>query len=334
MILDVQPARSTGSDAAPVGIQQFLAAVAATSLGSEPLPLPATTTIDALARAELPADQVAARVDAIVPGLDRVTSWRRGVSIGLAYAPMDFTILGVLALVPIASRVVQADFLLPMNCLIEINKLEAANDPSTVDLRRSLGMYCSATYGRTYSNEFFWRDPRARQLTTPLHPVAERVLADYPAVSAGDAALAAEATRTTLNEDEPRSGAATGLAVAMALPSGMLLVCATLALVSSLLVRGGVLMRLLGLAVVDRRGKLASRRLSAGRAIVAWSPALIMWAWFGLSLALDRSFEQTFAAVWLVAVTFTASVAGAIWTIAHPSRSWQDRLTGTWVVPR
>jgi hypothetical protein len=120
----------------------------------------------------------------------------------------------------------------------------------------------------------------------------------------------------------------------MALPSGVLLISAVLAIVSSLVVRGGVLMRLLGLAVVNRRGHLVSRWLSVARAIVAWSPTLVMWTWFGVSLALERSFEQTFASVWLVALTFAVSLTGAIWTITHPSRSWQDRATGTWVVPR
>jgi hypothetical protein len=93
-------------------------------------------------------------------------------------------------------------------------------------------------------------------------------------------------------------------------------------------------MRLLGLAIVDRRGHLVSRWLSFVRALVAWAPTLVMWSWFGVSMALGRSFEQTFAAVLLVALAFAVSVAGAIWTIAHPSRSWQDRATGTWVVPR
>jgi hypothetical protein len=70
------------------------------------------------------------------------------------------------------------------------------------------------------------------------------------------------------------------------------------------------------------------------RAIVAGSPALIMWAWLGISMALGRSFEQTFSAVWLVALTFGVSLAGVVWTIRHPSESWQDRVTGTQVVPR
>lgn len=336
LIVDVQPAdsRMTGVASESRGPQQFLADVADLSLTSEPLPLPARRTIDALKRDEVPADRIADRVGSLVPGLDYVTSWRRGVSIGLANAPVVLTVLAVLALVPIISRVVQADFLLPINCLIEINKLDAGNDPSTADLRRSLGKYCSATYGSTYRNDFFWKDPRARQLTTPLRPLAERVIADYPAVSPAEAAVAAEAARATLEEEEARSGAATGLAITMALPSGVLLLCAVLALVSSLLVRGGVLMRLLNLAIVDRRGHLVPRWLSFLRAVVAWSPTLAMWTWFGASMALHRSFEQTFAAVWLVALTFAVSLAGAVWTIAHPSRSWQDRIAGTWVVPR
>jgi hypothetical protein len=336
MLLDVQPARTIASagSAVTASPQQFLAAVAGASLTADPLPLSARTTIDAMARDGVPPDRVAARVEAIARGLDHVTSWRRGVSVGLASAPVILTILAVLALVPIVSRVVQADFLLPMNCLIEINKLDAENSPSTLDLRRSLETYCAATYGRTYADGGFWRDRRARQLTEPLHPIAERVVARYPAVAPADAAAAARATHEMLDEDSARSGAATGLAITMALPSAILLVCAVLALVSSLLVRGGVLMRLLGVAVVDRRGRLVRRPLSVYRALVAWSPALIMWAWFGISMAIGQAFEQTFSPVWLVALAFGVSLAGAAWTIAHPAQSWQDRATGTWVVPR
>jgi len=314
--------------------QQFLAAVAAASLTTDPLPLPAGTTIDAMARAGVPPDRVVSRVEAIAGGLDQVTSWRRGVSIGLANAPVILTILAVLALVPIVSRVVQSGFLLPVNCLIEINKLDAENDPSKSDLRRSLETYCAATYGRTYASGGFWRDPRARQLTAPLHPIAERVVARYPAVAPADAATAAAATHDLLDEDSARSGAATGLAITMALPASVLGLCAIFAVLSSLVVRGGVLMRLLGLAIVDRRGRLVRRPLSVCRALVAWSPALIMWAWLGISMALGRSFEQTFSAVWLVALTFGVSLAGAVWTIRHPSESWQDRATRTRVVPR
>ena len=319
--------------------QQFLAAVAAASLTTDPLPLSARTTIDAMAGDEgaglkTRPPSIVSRVEAIAGGLDHVSSWRRGVSIGLANAPVILTILAVLALVPIVSRVVQPGFLLPVNCLIEINKLDAENDPSKADLRRSLETYCAGTYGRTYATSGFWRDPRARQLTAPLQPVAERVIARYPAVAPADVATAAAATQDLLDEASARSGAATGLAITMALPASVLGLCAIFAVLSSLVVRGGVLMRLLGLAVVDRRGRLVRRPLSVYRAIVAWSPALIMWAWLGISMALGRSFEQTFSAAWLVALTFAVSLAGAVWTIRHPSESWQDRVTGTRVVPR
>jgi hypothetical protein len=336
MLLDIQPPSGTSAGAASLTTspQQFLAAVSTMSLAPDPLPLPARTDIDAMARDVVPRDRVASRVDAIAAGLDGVTSWRRGVSIGLANAPVILTVLAVLALVPIISRVVQAGFLLPVNCLIEINKLDAEDDRSKADLRRLLETYCSATYGRTYANAGFWRDPRARQLTTPLQPIAERVMTRHPVVTSADAAIATEATRELLDEQSARDGAATGLAITMALPSAVLLLSAVFAIVSSLVVRGGVLMRLLGLAVVDRRGRLAPRWLSVYRAVVAWSPTLIMWSWFGISMALGRTFEQTFSPVWLVALTIGVSLAGAAWTIAHPARGWQDRLTRTWVVPR
>jgi hypothetical protein len=37
---------------------------------------------------------------------------------------------------------------------------------------------------------------------------------------------------------------------------------------------------------------------------------------------------------WLAAGTLLPLVFGALWAVAHPERGLQDRLTGTWIVPR
>jgi hypothetical protein len=47
-----------------------------------------------------------------------------------------------------------------------------------------------------------------------------------------------------------------------------------------------------------------------------------------------RELDQTFSSAWLVALPMVAAIAGVIWTIAHPQRSWHDRIADTSVVPR
>jgi hypothetical protein len=82
---------------------------------------------------------------------------------------------------------------------------------------------------------------------------------------------------------------------------------------------------------VTARGGQASRLRAAWRAIVVWLPA-------GAALLLLRSAPKiqnmTIAAATLTTLPLLLLAAGAIWAIARPSRALQDRLAGTWVVPR
>ena len=116
--------------------------------------------------------------------------------------------------------------------------------------------------------------------------------------------------------------------------SWVLLMCFVLSLLSALLVRGGVLMRLLGIAVVNRHGLLVSRANSVWRVLIAWSPTIALWLYAAPSVLQGREPEDTFMPIWLFALPILATVAGAMWTIAHPARGLHDRIAGTSVVPR
>jgi serine/threonine protein kinase len=327
------PGVATSSDAS-LAPQRLLAAVASAALDVEPIPLAARELLGVLGREAVPVSQLRRRLTLLTSGADCVTPWRRGVSIALSSVPLLFVLIAVLAMLPLMSRVMRQDFLLPMNCLIELNKLEGQTDEASVTLRGALETYCAARYGHLYARAGFWSDRRAHQITEPLNPLARRVIARHPSVSAADAAAAEEVTRARLGEQDTRSGAATGLAIVTALPCAALLLCAAVALVSSLLVRGGVMMRLLGLAIVDRHGARISRLHGAWRALITWSPILVLWIYFGISRWIGRSFEETFLTTWLVVLMLGTAAVATAWTIAHPARGWHDRLAGTWVVPR
>jgi hypothetical protein len=105
-------------------------------------------------------------------------------------------------------------------------------------------------------------------------------------------------------------------------------------LVSSLLVPGGVITRLGGLAVVTADDREVRRGRSLARALLVWSPAI---AWFGY-LALGARdpdgipvppspLVPLVLAYLLLAVGMTA-------TLITPWRGWHDRLARTWLVPR
>jgi uncharacterized RDD family membrane protein YckC len=112
-------------------------------------------------------------------------------------------------------------------------------------------------------------------------------------------------------------------------------------LVWAFVFRGGVSLRLMGLALVRRNGRPAWRLQCAWRAVLVWVPVVGVLM---LATSLDyRSWApdgatpwQWFA--WLSVLTWWAAVGlliGYGWlAFRRPTRSWHDRLAGTNVVPR
>jgi hypothetical protein len=120
-------------------------------------------------------------------------------------------------------------------------------------------------------------------------------------------------------------------AIALAVASGMFVVVVPFAFVGALIWRGGLTLRAFGAAVVNRHGEPASRFRALWRAMVTWSIALALPAFF-------RTNGDVTAApaglLLLQSLLMALFIAGAVWTALNPSRSIQDRLAGTWIVPR
>ena len=93
--------------------------------------------------------------------------------------------------------------------------------------------------------------------------------------------------------------------------------------------RGGAL-RLLGFEVVTARGDPASRLRVLARAAVAWSPVVAPFAAAYATTAFrNPALLQTILGTGLM--VFAVGAAYAVWS---PARGIQDRLAGTWIVPR
>jgi uncharacterized RDD family membrane protein YckC len=87
------------------------------------------------------------------------------------------------------------------------------------------------------------------------------------------------------------------------------------------------MMRLLGIAIVREDGSDATRLRALWRAFVAWSP-VILGLVGGALLAPVAGIGLTVGIFCTIAVNLT------IWSLILPGRSLQDRLAGTWLVPR
>ncbi len=124
----------------------------------------------------------------------------------------------------------------------------------------------------------------------------------------------------------------TGLwTVALASGVGSFVVTMFFSGLGALVTGSGFTFRPAGAALVNRRGKRASRFRALWRAAVTWTPMCVTLIVLKLSpdppaLSLGMLALQTSL------VAFVA--AAAVWAIYHPSRSIQDRLSGTWIVPR
>ena len=135
-----------------------------------------------------------------------------------------------------------------------------------------------------------------------------------------------------------------------------LMVAGTVGVLSALASRGGLALRLMGIAVVRRNGTPASLSRTRFRAIMSWLPVLAASAaafaghsplvtlipqapqFLVLSpMALPVFFpnEPSFPFLRLAIVMLALAVfaLAVILAVLRPERGLQDRLAGTWLVP-
>jgi hypothetical protein len=102
------------------------------------------------------------------------------------------------------------------------------------------------------------------------------------------------------------------------------------ALAMAVLARGALL-RLLGFEIVTRDGAPASRLRVTARTAVAWAAVLVPAAAFA---ATGDWYTNVATNITIAYAAILVQSAGAAFAIVHPARGIQDRLAGTWIVPR
>ena len=98
------------------------------------------------------------------------------------------------------------------------------------------------------------------------------------------------------------------------------------ALVAALLFRGGLVLLIAGVTYVRRDGQRASRLRLLWRAMVAWSPSFLVFVLSILAVSTKLNWGPWLALALLGLL--------AVLSVALPVRGLQDRLAGTWPVPR
>ena len=98
------------------------------------------------------------------------------------------------------------------------------------------------------------------------------------------------------------------------------------AVVAAVLFRSGVVLLIAGVTYVRRDGLRASRLRLFWRALVTWSPSLMLFIVAVVGMAKHLTWQP-----WLVAALLCVLT---VVSVLLPQRGLQDRLAGTWPVPR
>jgi eukaryotic-like serine/threonine-protein kinase len=140
--------------------------------------------------------------------------------------------------------------------------------------------------------------------------------------------------RATMPDASEAFGLATwtGLwTVALASAAGSFVMIVFFSALGALITGSGFTFRPAGAALVNRRGQRASRLRALWRAALTWTPICVTV--IVLKLSPDPpAYRLSLLALQTALMALTAGAAA--WELYRPSRSIQDRLSGTWIVPR
>jgi hypothetical protein len=112
---------------------------------------------------------------------------------------------------------------------------------------------------------------------------------------------------------------------------GTFIAIAVFAAIGALATGSGFTFRTFGTALVNRKGQKISRVRGLWRAAVTWSPMIALFFAFRYGPDITKG-GYTFLVLDLMLIVVLG--AGAVWAILRPSRGIQDRVSGTWIVPR
>lgn len=121
------------------------------------------------------------------------------------------------------------------------------------------------------------------------------------------------------------------IAIFTATLGGTFIAVAFFAFAGALATGSGFTFRTFGIALVNRRGQPISRLRALWRAAIVWSPIVAVAVAFKLG---PNIMNGSGTALALHLTLDGILIAGALWAWQHPALGIQDRIAGTWIVPR
>jgi hypothetical protein len=292
-----------------------------------PLPPSARAVLDACRDPDADLDEVLAVSRRALQAPPAVPRWSRALAPALIAITMCGYALSIGSIHLAASRSGGSTQPSPDHALFRglmaLEQLERSGVPESDPDRRALEIYIA-------------RGLSPRTSRGPQRLVQE-VAARHPSASDGEFLAAAERLGPERLAALHSSGGVSDTAISALLfltlgllPNTVSVLCAWL--LFAVLFRGGLVPRILRLAFVDAAGREITRWRALARVLIAWMPmlGLVLLAEYAL-VALVRYPATTWAAVGALGILM---VIGMCWAIVVPERGLQDRIAGTWLVPR
>ena len=192
--------------------------------------------------------------------------------------------------------------------------------------------YLAAGYRPLLEDDIVWESAYVRfRMSARQRELAEQVILGRAAPSVGEAQAAKERLKDWLRQQQSDKTLLSFTTIVTTLV--FLLVCAAvLGILSAVAFRGGGALRLLGIAVAGPDGAHASRVRCLWRAVIAWSPLLGIVLAFELMRLAGR--RPGWAVDVVEALGLLIFLGGCVAALVRPARGIQDRLAGTWLVPK
>jgi eukaryotic-like serine/threonine-protein kinase len=269
---------------------------------------------------------------------DAVTRTRRAVPVAIAAVPAVMLMVLSLALAPALTGFLQSTDHLVLRWLQELNNARPSGRLGDPAVRDAVERYVAGQYGAKLRDPQFWNQTITRDMHAE-RAMAETILARHADVSPEELAAAATVIAPELERFDRETASATSRASASStrvvgtVTFVGICISMALSLLSALIVPGGLVTRLIGLAVVRRDGREIGRLRSFSRAALMWLPGLIWVAWIVMTPRLHGSVPPADPLPRLLLLV-GAFAAGITWTLVSSERGPHDHAAGTWVIPR
>jgi hypothetical protein len=319
------------------------AAAARGRIPAAPVPLHARKFLTALPTFE-GIEPLASGLKPLLQKVPSVTRRRRfGLVVGCAFFPILMAVFMLFAQFMVRRFMEAQPDVMPLQfCLIQLHGLErqSGNKDNSKE-RQALEVYIAGRFGKTISDPATWTSPFAAGINEDMRAKARQIVAEHPSPSEKEFAEAkAVAEPLAGGPDMAIFFGGRSILPTVALQAGTLtLLLALFSIFCALVFRSGLAMLVFGVVAVKRDGSRAGRLRVFWRALVTWLPFVAgsvgLVALGGLLYADPAVFESISVVLGTAsALALTLFAALAIVSALLPVRSIQDRLAGTWLVPR